>query len=67
MQRSRAARSLPDGANLASGKYARVVSDRGRAARVRSENAIERFIAGRREVLFVFLEVLLPLGGIPNL
>ncbi len=67
MQRTRAARSLSDGANLASGKYARVVSDRGRAARVRSENAIERFIAGRREVLFVFLQVLLPLRSVPNL
>src|ERR1700733_9373648 len=63
-----ASRSLSDGTNLTLGKYVRVGSDRGHDARARAlDNVAECFIAGRGEVLFVGLLVLLPGQCVPDL
>src|SRR6201993_2445313 len=60
--------SLSEGTNLALGKYARVGSGRGHDARAcASDNVAECFIAGRGEVLFVGLLVVLPGLRIPDL
>src|SRR5947209_15536897 len=63
-----APRSVSEGTNLALGKYARVGSGRGHDARARaSDNVAECFIAGRGEVLFGGLLVVLPGLRVPNL
>src|SRR5947209_4634835 len=60
--------SLSEGTNLALGKYARVGSGRGHDARARaSDDVAECFIAGRGEVLFVGLLVVVPGLRIPDL
>src|SRR3984957_13693371 len=67
-RRSVASRSLSDFTNLALGKYVRVGSDRGHDARARAlDNVAECFIAGRGEVLFMGVLVLLPGQCIPDL
>src|ERR1700678_1882363 len=67
-RRTVASRSLSDCTNLALGKYVRVGSGRGHDARARaSDNVAECFIAGRGEVLFVGLLILLPGQCVPNL
>lgn len=63
-----APRSLSEDTNLALGKYARVASGRDHGARVcTSEDVTECFIAGRGEVLFMDLLVVLPGLRIPDL
>src|ERR1700682_2685344 len=63
-----ASRSLSESANLALGKYARAGSGRGHDARAcGSDNVAQSFIAGRGEVLFVGLLVVLPCLGVPDL
>src|ERR1700761_72800 len=63
-----APRSLSESANLALGKYARVGSGRGHDARAcASDDVAECFIAGRGEVLFVGLLVVVPGLRIPDL
>jgi hypothetical protein len=68
--------SLSEFANLASGKYARVGSGRDHTARAggftsdftgASDDVAECFIAGRGEVLFMGLLVVLPGLGVPDL
>src|SRR3984885_4715939 len=67
-RRSVASRSLSDFTNLALGKYVRVGSDRGHDARARAlDNVAECFIAGRGEVLFMGVLVLLPGHCVPYL
>src|ERR1700722_2235623 len=67
-RRSVASRSLSDFTNLALGKYVRVGSDRGHDARARAlDNVAECFIAGRGEVLFMGVLVLLPGECVPDL
>src|ERR1700744_4488522 len=67
-RRSVASRSLSDFTNLALGKYVRVGSDRGHDARARAlDNVAEGFIAGRGEVLFMGVLVLLPGQCVPDL
>src|SRR6201999_1753941 len=63
-----APRSLSEVANLGLGKYARVGWGRGHDARAcASDDVAECFIAGRGEVLFVGLLVVVPGLGIPDL
>src|SRR5579884_3236015 len=60
--------SLSDSTNLALGKYVRVGSGRDRDARAcASDDVAECFIAGRGEVLFVGLLVVLPGLRVPDL
>src|SRR5215217_1975453 len=62
--------SLSEQMDLASGKYARAGSDRGRGTRSskpQSDDVAQSFIARRGEVLFVGLLVVPPRLGVPDL
>src|ERR1700738_385758 len=67
-QRTPAPWALPDDANLALGKYARVGLGRGHDARAcGSEDVAQGFMGGRGEVVFVGLLVVEPGLRVPDL